>query len=35
MNISLDDEMIKHGFSYEGARALFEFYENFDGRYFF
>jgi hypothetical protein len=24
------DEMIKHGFSYEGARALFEFYENFE-----
>ena len=24
------DEMIKHGFSYEGATALFEYYENFE-----
>jgi hypothetical protein len=24
------DEMIKHGFSYEGATALFEYYEDFE-----
>ena len=24
------NEMIKHGFSYEGATALFEYYENFE-----
>jgi hypothetical protein len=24
------DEMIKHGFSYEGSKALFEYYEDFE-----
>jgi hypothetical protein len=24
------DEMIKHGFSYEGSKALFEYYEEFE-----
>ena len=24
------DEMVKHGFSYEGATALFEYYEDFE-----
>jgi hypothetical protein len=26
------DEMIKHGFSYEGAKALFEYFEQYERR---
>jgi hypothetical protein len=30
VNTKFSDEMIKHGFSYEGSKALFEYYEEFE-----
>jgi hypothetical protein len=35
MNTKFSDEMIKHGFSYEGSKALFEYYEELRGGHSF